>query len=291
MARHDRDAGEPGRDTGRRVSSAGWIALAWGAGCVLTPPLGLVGRIARAAHAADGGVALLTDVLGAGLWLLVGWLTLAIGALHASRLPGAVGRRAQAFSNRITPTLLRRVIGGGAALGLGLAPLLAASVASAAPTRTGAVAACSPDAGRNELPSLDRPTTVCVTPPPTMWVAAGAPTPNPPTPTTNSVPARSSPVDRRPTVGTDTRHVVPLLTPAGLTATDTVRPGDTLWGLATAELRSKGLTPTPVRVSERWPAWWAANREVVGASAALLHPGEVLTMPPMPPKPPMPPMP
>ena len=56
-----------------------------------------------------------------------------------------------------------------------------------------------------------------------------------------------------------------------------VVPGDTLWGLATADLPADA---TPTAVDERWRAIHAANREVIGADPDLILPGQQLRLPP-----------
>jgi nucleoid-associated protein YgaU len=55
-----------------------------------------------------------------------------------------------------------------------------------------------------------------------------------------------------------------------------VAPGDTLWGLAE---RSLPATATPAQIAAAWPAWWSANRDVIGDDPDLLHPGAVLSPP------------
>ena len=56
-----------------------------------------------------------------------------------------------------------------------------------------------------------------------------------------------------------------------------VRPGDSLWALAA---RSLGEGAAPDQVAATWPAWWSANRDVIGDDPDLLRPGAVLTPPP-----------
>lgn len=55
-----------------------------------------------------------------------------------------------------------------------------------------------------------------------------------------------------------------------------VRPGDSLWSIAADELGPHAPAPA---VAARWPAWWAANRSVVGDDPALIHPGQRLRPP------------
>jgi resuscitation-promoting factor RpfA len=59
-----------------------------------------------------------------------------------------------------------------------------------------------------------------------------------------------------------------------------VATGDSLWRLAASDLaRRTGAPPTAAQTAAAWPAWWAANREVVGDDPDLLRPGAVLRAP------------
>lgn len=55
-----------------------------------------------------------------------------------------------------------------------------------------------------------------------------------------------------------------------------VRPGDTLWDLAAAELPSSA---GPRDIAAAWPSWWSANRDVIGEDPDLLLPGQRLDPP------------
>jgi nucleoid-associated protein YgaU len=55
-----------------------------------------------------------------------------------------------------------------------------------------------------------------------------------------------------------------------------VRPGDSLWALAAAELGPHATDPA---VAARWPQWYAANRGVIGPDPDLILPGQVLRIP------------
>ncbi|MEU4603025.1 LysM peptidoglycan-binding domain-containing protein [Kribbella sp. NPDC023972] len=55
-----------------------------------------------------------------------------------------------------------------------------------------------------------------------------------------------------------------------------VKPGDTLWSIAATEL---GPNATPEDVAARWPAWYAANRQLIGPDPDLILPGQVLRIP------------
>jgi nucleoid-associated protein YgaU len=57
----------------------------------------------------------------------------------------------------------------------------------------------------------------------------------------------------------------------------TVRPGDTLWGLAAATLPA---TASAAAIDRSWRGWYAANRRTVGPDPDLLIPGQRLVPPP-----------
>ena len=60
-----------------------------------------------------------------------------------------------------------------------------------------------------------------------------------------------------------------------------VAPGDSLWELAERDLTARsGGEPSDAEVAQAWPAWWAANREVVGEDPHLIQPGTRLAPPP-----------
>lgn len=70
---------------------------------------------------------------------------------------------------------------------------------------------------------------------------------------------------------------LPTSAPVPSPTTDVVvRPGDTLWALAAQELPPGA---TAQQVAARWPAWWSANRDVLGDDPGLLHPGQHLRPP------------
>lgn len=64
--------------------------------------------------------------------------------------------------------------------------------------------------------------------------------------------------------------------PSPAAAQVVVAPGDTLWDLAA---RSLGDGARPAVIAQAWPAWWAANRDVIGTDPDLLQPGDRLTPP------------
>ncbi|MEV0289824.1 MULTISPECIES: LysM peptidoglycan-binding domain-containing protein [unclassified Kribbella] len=85
-------------------------------------------------------------------------------------------------------------------------------------------------------------------------------------------------VPDRPTAGaavryTDVRSGQPVRVPRRVV----VKPGDTLWSIAATEL---GPQATPQDIASRWPAWYAANRQLIGPDPDLIRPGQVLRIPP-----------
>lgn len=56
-----------------------------------------------------------------------------------------------------------------------------------------------------------------------------------------------------------------------------VRPGDTLWAIAAAHLPPGH---TVEQVARAWPAWYAANRRVIGPDPGQIRPGTSLVPPP-----------
>lgn len=58
-----------------------------------------------------------------------------------------------------------------------------------------------------------------------------------------------------------------------------VRPGDTLWGIAAADLQRTGSGTSTWQVAEHWPRWYAENRDLIGADPNLIIPGTILRAP------------
>ena len=55
-----------------------------------------------------------------------------------------------------------------------------------------------------------------------------------------------------------------------------MRRGDSLWAIVARHL---GPRAGDAEVAETWPAWFAANRDVIGDDPDLLLPGQVLRAP------------
>jgi len=67
--------------------------------------------------------------------------------------------------------------------------------------------------------------------------------------------------------------------PASAEGDHVVLRGDCLWDIAAARLASGAAPPTDAEIAEAVPAWWTANRAVIGPDPDLLLPGQVLHPP------------
>lgn len=224
-----------------------------------------------------------TAAAGAIAWTAYTWLVVATVATALERVPGAVGRTAGALAGSITSAgsraLLRSALG----------------VAVTAPLTIGVAHAAAPGSGpahtiQQPWQQVEKPSSVTVGLPvgTAGWHHRG---PVEPASTVRiSGPADQSQVvvPDRPTDGAATRYTE---IPAGRTAKPqdretkpgtsprraVVRPGDSLWSIAAAEL---GPDATDTRIAARWPRWYAANRHSIGADPDLIHPGQRLRTPP-----------
>lgn len=176
-------------------------------------------------------------------WSLAGWLLVVFLATWASRVPGLLGRHADAVARRIAPFAVRRV----AALALGVTVATGGLGASAAvPAAGDAPAIPAPPAAALDWPT--RPASHALD-----WGPGAVPV--------GARPATALPAAAQ-TRGA--KHEV------------VVRPGDSLWRVAA---RGLGDAATTTRIAVAWPAWWAANRDAIGPDPDLIHPGLRLSPP------------
>jgi hypothetical protein len=173
-------------------------------------------------------------------WAALGWLLLLVLLTLSGQLTGPVGRAGRALLQVAAPVAVRRAV----ALSLGLGVVLGGQAAASAAPAPAASASAPASAA---APDLDWP----------GLAAAPAPTP-PPAPTPTQPPPTQPP---------------PTQAPPGAVV---VRPGDTLWTLAASRLPP---TATTREVAAAWPAWWSANRTVIGPDPDLLRPGQSLQPP------------
>ena len=219
-------------------------------------------------------------------WACIAWLALVCVLATVAAVPGAVGRAAARLARVCTPWAVRRLLAGT----LGISTLLAAPTAALADSTPGPIrpaSATTLDLGM-DWPGLDQqagppaPAASTARPP---APAPAVPSPAASTPGAQTVGPTAGPAAgpaAGPTAPARPGPVVPVdATDVTGTATDTtvvVRPGDSLW---TVVARSLGPSATPKAVATAWPAWWAANREALGADPGLIHPGDRL-LPPAP---------
>jgi nucleoid-associated protein YgaU len=199
-------------------------------------------------------------------WLGIG---LAVSALAA--LPGAFGKAAAIVAAYVAPALVRRAAA--VALGTALSATAAPALAHAdgiSPIRTSPTSTASVS---HDLP------------PDPAFVATGASTPA----TSLQEAADTGGADAYPhpahLPASAPRISAPLATDLGPLggpqhqadpSTVTVVRGDSLWRIAARHL---GPGATDAEVALEWPRWYAANRAVIGPDPAIIHAGQVLTVP------------
>lgn len=235
--------------------------------------------VSDAGDAAARGVPLRPDevlaaVVAAAALAATCWLTLGVLLALGSLVPGVVGRAAVRVADVVTPVLVRRAAA--ILLGVGLVAGLAPGAAVGAPAAAVAAGPPLPDpafapAPASTLPLPDpgwgpAPGTTRVAGPvePRADAAAGA----------GWVP--SPPVVR---VQPDLRVLSPGTRPGpddGRPAQVVVHRGDSLWAIAARHL---GRGASDAEIARAWPAWFEANRRVIGDDPDVLRPGQVLRPP------------
>lgn len=207
----------------------------------------------------------LAALTAAGALTCVAWLALGLVLGLLERVPGSLGTAATAVADVVTPRVLRRTAA--FVLGVGVAAGLAPGASVAAPANpvvitAVAAAVAEPDAvaDREFLTQPDAVETPLPDPgfhslPDPRWVPA-APTVRPQ--------ADVSVLSRAPAAD------------AASPAEVVVQRGDTLWSITARHL---GPGASDAQIAEAWPAWHAANRDVVGDDPDLILPGQVLQAP------------
>lgn len=220
----------------------------------------------------------------AGLIVLGWWATSAVIAITAAALERSGRTRAAAVAGSLSPVFMRRL-----ALAVFGLQLVAAPLASAS----------APHAGLGVPRTVEFSVAAALVPADTLSPradrvvdsghAAGARAPA----TVPWLPAtpRNERFDDGP-AGIDPRWKppAPAVEPGSLATRQlrsaeqtgaipvvTVRTGDSLWSLTAAAL---GPYASEVDIARAWPRLYQANREVIGDDPHLLHPGQVLRLPP-----------
>ena len=189
---------------------------------------------------------------------LAGLAALALGVLLEvlAQVPGVVGGAAQRVGPRVTPALVRHAVG--AALGVAVVAGVAPAAAVASPPVVVLAPAPPPDPRFAPLPDPGW------APPATLSTGRGAGwVPQAPV-------VRAQPDVRVLSPG----HPVGSSRDAPLEVV--VRRGDSLWGIAARHL---GPDASAAEIARAWPAWFEANRHVVGDDPDLLRPGQRLQAP------------
>ncbi len=216
----------------------------------------------------------LAAVVAAAALAATSWLALGVLLGVGSLVPGVVGRAAVRVADVVTPAVVRRTVGVLLGVGLvaGLAPGTAVGASSAAvatgpPLPDPAFAPWpaatlplpdpgwmpSPAATRGARPALPRADAAAGT----GWVPSPPVVRAQPDLRVLSPGTRPGPDDGRPD------HVV-------------VHRGDSLWAIAARHL---GGGASDAEIARAWPAWFDANRRVIGDDPDVLRPGQVLRPP------------
>ena len=223
-------------------------------------------RAARSAHDVSDAVRAVVTGLGALVALRSGaWSTVA-SLVCAAQGTGRTARRAETALRTHAPVLARRLLVGATGASLALAPLPALAVTG---SPDAAVVAASVGAGADTF----------------AWPAAGGMAADalawPAATTTGTADALAWPAtadDDRPAPAAPGRTDPDRPGPARPGPTGhrvVVRPGDTLWGLASAALPAA----TDADLVAAWPEIHRLNRGAVGDDPDLLRPGTVLHVP------------
>ena len=212
------------------------------------------------------------------------WLALGLVLSLLARVPGSLGRRAQVVADVVTPRLLRQTAA--FVLGVGVVAGVAPGAAVAEPPTPSISSSQSSTAPASSAPASPAPASPAPsTPAPATPAPTGPPTPSPdavapslPDPGFHALPDPSW-VPTAPTVRP--QPDVGLLSRTPNAAVDApvdvvVHRGDTLWSIAARHL---GPNASDAEIAQAWPAWFDANRAVIGEDPDLILPGQVLRAP------------
>ena len=247
----------------------------------------------------------LTLVIVVAAALLGAWLAVTTLAALLAHAPGRLGDAADRWARAWAPAVSRRaaavlvgaVVGSalapGTALGDGptgpspASPGLTPGFTATSPHRmAGSAAEVADDAGKSARATERGPGFAPTSPtsagPGPTHLPEAKPTPEAaPTPEAEPTPAAAAPAPG----WTPSRPVQRALPSSGLVtggsapdraADVVVHRGDTLWDIARRHL---GPDATDSEVAHAWPAWYEANRAVIGDDPGLIMPGQILRPP------------
>ncbi|MGY4643072.1 LysM peptidoglycan-binding domain-containing protein [Cellulomonas sp. URHB0016] len=304
---------------GQRLRSTGLLVVGFGACAALAMVLvtHASGLLSPAAGPRRVDTLVEIGVTVTGL-AVVAWLgcsaLLALGCV-AVRAAGVTWRSGERVLLRYAPAVVRRalVLAIGTGLGLGMVTSATAAEPAAEPAGVTVTSTALPvgpdqdlgwavtgsdgsevtDAGPAGSDLTSSATAVPTDAPSSAGIsaasssqAAAEPTTNDPVPPSApaaSVATSTAPSEPEATASTRTSPAAHLLAPpvrqipeAG-PATVVVLRGDSLWRIAARHLPAGA---DDAQVAAAWPAWYAANAELIGADPGALLPGQVLVVPP-----------
>jgi hypothetical protein len=250
--------------------------------CMLLARLGRAGW-PLAVPAAPSAEDVLAGLLVWAAAALCGWLALGSAATAAACLPGALGAASRRAADRLTPRLVRQGLAVLLGTAVGTVSLPVGAALGAAPTARTAQGSASEKTGSSPAPEPGFRAAGSVRSPgfaPTSMPTATA------VPVSTSGPSaavsapdpgwRPSPPVRVVDPGESRLLAPPPRAAEERDTTVTVRRGDSLWSIVARHL---GPEASDLEVARAWPAWYAANRAVIGADPDLLVPGQLLRPP------------
>jgi hypothetical protein len=261
----------------------------------LPDPVSLIGLLTRdPGRSIDQALdALLLTVAAVLSWGVAAWVLVVIVVGLLAAIATRDLRAVHAAVGRLVPRTARGLVI--TAIGLGAAAALTGcapgAVAADAPAATSDASLSASAAGSLVL-DLDWPRTMATSP-------LGTSVPNPPPTsvvTSDATSAGSSSADQ-PAAPASASSVAPPMTradpapappapvdtaagpqprPGRPPATVVVKPGDSLWAIAAAHLPAGH---SDVDVALAWPAWYAANQDLIGDNPDEIRPGWALVVP------------
>jgi hypothetical protein len=202
----------------------------------------------------DEAVAALAGLI---IWLLAGWVALALTLSVLAAFAGSGADACRRFAEAMLPRSLRSLLITATATSLIVGP---AASAGASPTAL--------VAGPTPAKAVATATAAAAAADPIPWPVT-SPAPGPPAikplpPAKAQGPGRLDQVRPHPAVE-------PRVT---------VRPGDSLWLIAAHRLTESGTPSEAEQIEEAWPRWYQANRSSIGEDPDLIRPGLTLLAPP-----------
>ena len=182
-------------------------------------------------------------------WAGAAWLLVLVTATLLAAVPGAAGAAATTLTRCLAPRVKRSALRVALGVAVASAGSTGTALAAGAPVPTPATQPHAVLAPGFDWPGLVRPSPPRAAAPP---------------PAATAQPTRARPAPTTPPA------------PVGASGQVVVRPGDCLWDLAD---RALGGHAAPARIAAVWPAWWQANRAVIGTDPDLLRPGMHLRRP------------